>query len=92
MIKRIKLQNWKSHAETEINFTEGTNVLVGPMGAGKSSVLQAICFALFGTFNELKRKDLKISDLVKRNAQTKIAQVDLELSTQNSVLEIKRIV
>src|SRR3989344_3611690 len=90
MIRKIKLQNWKSHAETEINFSDGINVIVGAMGAGKSSVLQAISFALFGTFSELKRKELKISDIVKRNAEFKKASVDVELNFANNILQIKR--
>ena len=90
MIRKIKLQNWKSHAETELNFSDGINVIVGAMGAGKSSVLQAISFALFGTFSELKRKELKISDIVKRNAEFKNASVDVELNFANNILQIKR--
>ncbi len=92
MIRKIKLQNWKSHTETELNFSDGINVLVGAMGAGKSSVLQAISFALFGTFSELKRKELKISDLVTRGAEFNNASVDLEMSFGNNVLQIKRTV
>src|SRR3989344_2280934 len=90
MIRKIKLQNCKSHAETELNFSDGINVIVGAMGAGKSSVLQAISFALFGTFSELKRKELKISDIVKRNAEFKNASVDVELNFANNILQIKR--
>lgn len=36
MITKVKLTNWKSHRETEVNLGDGTNVLVGMMGAGKS--------------------------------------------------------
>jgi len=90
VIRKIKLENWKSHGEAEYSFTEGTNVIVGPMGAGKSSVLQAITFALFGTFSELKKKELKISDIVKRDAQFKNSKVELEIQIGNEVLEVKR--
>jgi len=92
MINKIRLQNWKSHTETELSFTPGANVIIGPMGAGKSSVLQAISFALFGTFSELKRKELKISDIVKRNSEIKNAGVDIELAIGNEILQIKRII
>ena len=92
MINKIRLQNWKSHTDTELSFTPGANVIIGPMGAGKSSVLQAISFALFGTFSELKRKELKISDIVKRNSEIKNAAVDIELAIGNEILQIKRII
>ena len=37
-------------AETEIDFTDvDFFALVGPTGAGKSTVIDALCFALYGT-------------------------------------------
>src|SRR3989338_7792158 len=90
MLRKIKLHNWKAHAESEFNFSGGTNVIVGQMGAGKSSILQAVSFALFGTFSELKSKDLKISDLVSRNAEIKTASIELELALANKIFQIKR--
>ena len=92
MLRKIKLHNWKAHAESEFNFSGGTNVIVGQMGAGKSSILQAVSFALFGTFSELKSKDLKISDLVSRNAEIKTASIELELALANKIFQIKRVV
>ena len=90
MIRKIKLQNWKSHNESEYSFTNGTNIIVGNMGAGKSSVLQAISYALFGTFSELKNRDLKIADIVNRNSALKNASVDLEIDAGKEILDIKR--
>jgi len=64
MITKVKLKNWRSHSDTEINFSEGTNCFVGPMGSGKTSVMDAVCFALFGTFLQLQQKKLKLEDIV----------------------------
>ena len=47
-IKTLQLENIRSHEKTVINFTDGFNCLVGGLGTGKSSVLYAIDFALFG--------------------------------------------
>ncbi len=47
-ILSLKLDNIKSYTETTIDFTEGTNAIVGRNGAGKSTILEAIGFALFG--------------------------------------------
>ncbi len=62
----MRIRNWKSHADTEMEFSEGTNVLIGENGSGKSSVLDAICFALFGTFPDLNEKKVKFSDIIRR--------------------------
>lgn len=48
IIKKIKLENIRSHLNQEINFPEGPVLLSGDIGSGKSSVLLAIEFALFG--------------------------------------------
>ena len=47
-IKSVQLENIRSHVKTEIPFAQGFNCLVGGLGRGKSSVLYAIDFALFG--------------------------------------------
>jgi exonuclease SbcC len=65
MIKSIRLVNWRSHADSVLEFRKGTNLLVGIMGAGKSSVLEGISFGLFGTFPALERRKLKQDDIVR---------------------------
>jgi len=47
-IKSLQLENIRSHSKTTISFVAGFNCLVGGVGRGKSSVLYAIDFALFG--------------------------------------------
>lgn len=88
MIKSIRLLNWRSHADTKLEFSQGTNLLVGAMGAGKSSVMDAISFALFGTFPALERRKLKLQDLFRLNEER--ASVVLELEWTGSLLRIER--
>ncbi|MEM7825998.1 MAG: AAA family ATPase, partial [Candidatus Aenigmatarchaeota archaeon] len=64
MITKVKLKNWRSHLESEFNFSSGTNVLIGIMGSGKTSVMNAICFALFGTFPEIQTRKLRLEDII----------------------------
>ena len=47
-IKQIVLENIRSYENQEINFAEGSTLLSGDIGSGKTSVLLAIEFALFG--------------------------------------------
>jgi len=47
-IEAVQLENIRSHAKTTIPFARGFNCLVGGLGCGKSSILYAIDFALFG--------------------------------------------
>jgi len=47
-IKTITLENIRSHLNSIVEFNAGFNCLVGGLGRGKSSILLAIDFALFG--------------------------------------------
>lgn len=44
----ISLKNIKSHRDRELHFVKGINVLSGSNGAGKSTVFEAVGYALFG--------------------------------------------
>ncbi|MCD6465269.1 AAA family ATPase [Candidatus Bathyarchaeota archaeon] len=47
-IDSIVIENVRSHTKSYVKFSEGFNCLVGGLGAGKTSILYAIDFALFG--------------------------------------------
>ncbi len=47
-IEVIQLENIRSHVKSTVPFAKGFNCLVGGLGWGKSSILYAIDFALFG--------------------------------------------
>lgn len=48
ILKSIKLNNIRSYSDEEIIFPEGSILLSGDIGAGKSTILMAVEFALFG--------------------------------------------
>lgn len=48
LLKKITLRNIRSYKEEEIIFPEGSTLLSGDIGSGKTSVLIGIEFALFG--------------------------------------------
>ncbi len=65
MIKSLELTNWKTHKHTKLEFQKGTNILIGKMGAGKSSVLDAISFSLFGTFPSAKHNRVNLQGIIR---------------------------
>lgn len=64
MIKSLTLENWKVHFNSTINFSKGTNIFVGKIGAGKSSIVDAICYAFYGTYPALQTKKLTIAETI----------------------------
>ena len=47
IITKVQLKNITTHKNNYIEFEDGINVLVGPNGTGKSTVLTMIGYALF---------------------------------------------
>jgi len=60
--KTIKWRNFLSTGNqfTEVNFTKNkTNLIIGTNGAGKSTILDALCFSLFGrSFRKINKPQL----------------------------------
>jgi len=77
MLLSLHIFNWKSHQDSLIQFKKGTNFLIGKMGSGKSSSVDALCFALFGTFPKLSRRECTLKDLKNFNLENQPTKVEL---------------
>jgi exonuclease SbcC len=84
MITSVELGNFISHSETKLDFEEGVTVFVGNNGAGKSSIIDAITFALFG---EHTRKSNK--SLIRRGTSQAYAKVNFTLNGKQYQAERK---
>lgn len=93
MIKKVEIRNWKSHLDSKFFFTQGTNALIGIIGSGKSSLLDAICFGFFGTFPSLQSKKIKLDDVImnRPRLQNKL-EIEITFFSNNKEYKIKRIV
>ncbi|MFB5603882.1 MAG: AAA family ATPase, partial [Candidatus Nitrosomaritimum aestuariumsis] len=71
MITSVELGDFLSHSETKLDFDNGVTVFVGHNGAGKSSIIDAITFALFGKHTRKSSKGL-----IKRGATQGFSKVE----------------
>ncbi len=93
MINHLELENWKAHGHTSLHFSKGTNILIGQMGAGKSSILAAISFALFGTFPAIKNRRVKVEDVVRNKPiQMRTARLKLDFDADGINYTVERTV
>src|SRR3989344_4075746 len=84
LLQEIKLSNIRSYRDGRIVFPEGSTLLSGDIGSGKSSLLLAIEFALFGS----SRPDLPAEWLLRKGATQ--GAVELFLKVNGKDLIIKR--
>lgn len=82
-IRRIKLNNIRSHKESEVFFKDGITVFTGRTGSGKSSFLLALEWALFGNESGVSN-----SALLKRGSN--YGKVIVEFEHYNSIYKIIR--
>jgi DNA repair exonuclease SbcCD ATPase subunit len=82
LFQKVRWKNFISTGAhfTEINFTKSTNTLIiGQNGAGKSTVLDALCFALFGKpFRKINKPQLVNSI----NQKDCLVEVEFEIGTK----------
>ncbi|BCU67660.1 hypothetical protein HS7_10970 [Sulfolobales archaeon HS-7] len=87
LVKSITLNNFLSHKQNKVEFVGGINVIVGENGAGKSSIMEGILYALFGGSARGHLKG-KTADLIKKGERQ--GWVHLELLDENDTYIIHR--
>ena len=84
ILEGLKLNNIRSYITQEITFQNGSVLLSGDIGSGKSTILHSIEFALFG----IMRSGLSGSSLL-RHGENK-GSVELKFNVKNINYVIKR--
>lgn len=79
LLKSIKLNNIRSYLNEKIDFPSGSLLLSGDIGSGKSTILLAIEFALFGS----KPSELPASSLLRHGQKEGYVELNLELENKN---------
>lgn len=58
-ILRVKVKNFTTYSYAEFNLSPTLNMIIGPNGTGKSTLVAAICLGLAGKIDLIKRKTIK---------------------------------
>jgi len=82
IFKSLIIENIRSYKNHAINFPTGTSLFEGDIGSGKSTILMAVEFALFGLGNQ------KGDSLLRKGS--KRGSVLLEFEVESSNIQVKR--
>lgn len=86
-LKSIKLENFRQHEDSFIEFSDGITIINGTNGAGKSTILEAITWAIYGTDAARGNKDtIKFN---KAKAKAKV-RVELVFNLDDEIFRIER--
>ncbi len=86
-LHRLRLVNFRQHADTEIAFGDGITGIIGPNGSGKTSLLEAIAWAIYG--NAAARGDKDSIRNLRAKARASV-RVELEFGLGSHSFRVER--
>ena len=74
MIHRLRLRNWRSYDDLDLQLDAGTTFVVAPNGVGKTSLVYGLAWGVFG-----HHSDIDLKDCIRAGAASTEVHVELEL-------------
>ena len=89
LLKKLILENIRSYKNQVVDFSEGIVVLSGDIGSGKTSIIMAIEFALFGVTT-----DVTYSSLLRHGSDSGSIELSFELGSETGydTYVVKRVI
>jgi len=84
ILKNLEIKNIRSYKNMKIGFPPGSTLLMGDIGSGKTSILLAIEFALFGL-----QPSQRGSSLLRNNEKEAYVKLELEIDNKQVIVERK---
>ena len=83
MIHSIELIDFLAHHDTKLDFSNDATVFVGQNGAGKSSIIDAITFSLFGAHTRVLGSKRSNKSLIRRGANKALVKIEFSANGKN---------
>lgn len=78
ILKEIRMNNFKSHVNSRIKFEKGIVAIIGENGSGKSSIFEAVFFALFGAGS-----NFNYDTIITKGKKSVYVELDFEVNGNN---------
>jgi len=82
ILRGLRLENIRSYTSAELSFPEGAVLLSGDIGSGKSTILLAADFALFGI-----QKDLSGAGLLRHGKESGSVELDFDIGSKSYTIK-----
>lgn len=83
LIKSVKLHNIRSYESQEVIFPNGSVILSGDIGSGKSTILLAIEFAIFGA----KKGELPAYTLLRHGKKEAFVELRMQIDDKDVIIK-----
>jgi exonuclease SbcC len=80
-LNRLRMHNFKKYRDCDVKFQDGLTGIVGRNGAGKSTIVEAIAWALYGNKVSTIKRDL-IKNTSARESEPVDVHLDLDIGRQ----------
>ncbi len=92
MIERVALRDFKVFEDAELIFENGTTAIVGPNGSGKTTILEAIEFALFRHVTRKEKKVPRVEELIRHGQKKALLELDFIAPVNRRTYRVKRMI
>jgi len=83
VIRRLALKNWRNYEDIDLELKPGTTFIVAPNGVGKTSLMEAASWAIFGALGQ------RPGGAVRKGASSAVATAEIQFPDQR-ILSITR--
>lgn len=84
-IVRVKVLNFTTYADGEFHCAPSLNLIIGPNGTGKLTLVAAICLGLAGRPELISRKDMKL--MIRAGESLAVVEIELKDVPQNVIIK-----
>lgn len=92
MIRRLTMKDFKLYHEQTLEFETGTTCIVGPNGSGKTTILEALEFALFRQVTRKDKKVPRLEELIRHGANKSVVELEFVAPLNRKAYRVVRTV